>query len=47
MKLLTDEDDAFAGLLTELGPDRDLVQEKDPWSSDWAGWRLWQTRRPP
>ncbi|HEY5785487.1 MAG TPA: DUF6308 family protein [Microlunatus sp.] len=42
MKLLDLEADAFAGLLTELGPDRDLVQETDGWSDDWVGWRLWQ-----
>jgi hypothetical protein len=40
--LLDVEADAFAALLKELGPDRDLVQETDGWSDDWAGSRLWQ-----
>lgn len=40
--LLDVEADAFTALLTELGPDRDLLQEKDGWPDDWAGWRLWQ-----
>ena len=46
MKLLDLEADAFADLLTELGPDRDLVQETDGWSDDWVGWRLWQSSSP-
>lgn len=40
-QLLHTRADVFAELLTELGPDRDLVEEKDPWDDDWAGWRLW------
>lgn len=40
--LMGDDADAFAALLQELGPDRDLVQETDGWSDDWVGWRLWQ-----
>ena len=31
----------FEALLTELGPDRDLVTETHPWAPDWVGWRLW------
>lgn len=30
----------LAGLLAELGPDRDLVDEDDPFTNDFAGWRL-------
>ena len=30
----------FNRLLRELGGDRDLVDEIQPWSDDWAGWRL-------
>ncbi|MEV5962370.1 DUF6308 family protein [Kribbella sp. NPDC051952] len=33
--------DDFAELLEELGPDRDLVEERTPWAEDWVGWRLW------
>lgn len=40
--LLTTQADEFAALLRELGPDRELVQEKAPWPDDWVGWRLWQ-----
>lgn len=40
--LLDVESDAFSLLLAELGPDRDLAEETDPWSNNWAGWRLWQ-----
>lgn len=31
----------LSALLAELGPDRDLVEERDTWPEDWAGWRLW------
>lgn len=31
----------FNQLLRELGDDRDLVDETQPWSDEWAGWRLW------
>lgn len=31
----------FSALLEELGPDRDLVEERAPWPEDWVGWRLW------
>ncbi len=31
----------FSDLLERLGPDRDLVQEREPWPDDWAGWTLW------
>ena len=31
----------FGRLLRELGSDRDLVEETQSWSDDWAGWRLW------
>ncbi len=31
----------FSRLLRELGSDRDLVEETQSWSDDWAGWRLW------
>lgn len=40
--LLDVEACAFSSLLTELGPDRDLVNETERWSDDWVGWRLWQ-----
>jgi hypothetical protein len=31
----------FSRLLRELGGDRDLVEETQSWSAEWAGWRLW------
>lgn len=31
----------FTEMLEELGPDRDLVEETEPWPDDWVGWRLW------
>jgi hypothetical protein len=30
----------FSSLLSALGTDRDLADEKDPWSDTWAGWQL-------
>jgi hypothetical protein len=30
----------FTALLDELGDDVDLVEERDPWPNNWAGWRL-------
>lgn len=39
--LLDTRADAFCDLLAELGPDRDLVTETEPWPADWVGWRLW------
>ncbi len=42
VRLLDTEAETFGALLTELGPDRDLVAETNPWPDDWAGWRLWQ-----
>lgn len=32
---------SFSELLQDLGPDRDLVEEKEEWPKDWAGARLW------
>jgi hypothetical protein len=43
--LLAAEADSFNALLEELGPDRDLLQEKDGWPDEWVGWRLWQKLR--
>lgn len=40
--LLDTRADEFALLLQQLGEDRDLVEEKQRWSDDWPGWRLWQ-----
>jgi hypothetical protein len=40
--LLQTEAAKFAELLAELGPDRDLVEVKEPWGEDWAGSRLWR-----
>ena len=40
--LLVERADELGELLTELGPDRELVQEKTAWPDDWVGWRLWQ-----
>lgn len=39
--LLLDDAARFTELLRDLGPDRDLVTEANPWSDDWAGWQLW------
>ena len=39
--LLSDGADRFSALLSQLGPDRDLVEERHPWPEDWAGWVLW------
>ncbi|WP_410793571.1 DUF6308 family protein [Kribbella sp. C-35] len=39
--LLDTRANEFAELLEELGPDRDLVDERTPWTEDWVGWRLW------
>lgn len=38
--LLGSQADAFNDLLTELGDDRDLSEEHEPWSDDWVGWVL-------
>ncbi|MFF5075817.1 DUF6308 family protein [Actinoplanes sp. NPDC000266] len=44
--LLRDRAAEFGGLLTELGPDRDLVDEEEPLTGDgWAGWRLQKALR--
>nr|WP_156388697.1 DUF6308 family protein [Nocardioides sp. Root151] len=32
----------FTELLEALGEDRDLVEERAPWSADWAGTKLWK-----
>lgn len=44
-KLLQTEAAKFSELLAELGPDRDLVEEKEPWDDGWSGWRLWSALR--
>jgi hypothetical protein len=41
IKLLDTQAVAFTRLLSALGEDRDLVDEKEPWSDDWPGWLLW------
>lgn len=40
--LLDTRADTFSSLLTDLGPDRDLVGEHDPWPDKWVGWTLWK-----
>ena len=40
--LLDSRSDRFSELLQELGEDRDLVEEREPWSDDWSGWLLWK-----
>lgn len=40
--LLDSRAEAFTALLTDLGADRDLVEETEPWADDWAGWLLWK-----
>ena len=39
-RLLVTESDRFNGLLEELGPDRDLVDEPGPLDDSWTGWIL-------
>jgi hypothetical protein len=38
--LLRDGSEQFSRLLVDLGPDRDLVDEQQPLSGAWPGWRL-------
>lgn len=38
--LLGSEANVFNDLLGELGDDRDLAEEHEPWPDDWAGWVL-------
>ena len=42
IRLLDTESDEFTSLLKELGPDRDLVTEAEPWNHDWVGLRLFR-----
>lgn len=42
--LLDTRADEFGALLAAL-PDRHLVEEREPWSADWAGARLWDAVR--
>ncbi len=44
---LTDRADQLTELLVALGPDRDLVDEVDPLTDDWAGWQLMRALRAP
>ncbi|WP_185995436.1 DUF6308 family protein [Nocardioides campestrisoli] len=41
IKLLDTDAQRFTDLLEALGDDRDLVDEGEAWSDDWAGWLLW------
>lgn len=41
LELLDTASAEFTALLEELGPDRDLVDETEPWDVNWAGSRLW------
>lgn len=43
--LLDTRHQEFGFLLRQVGPDRDLVEEGEPWSDDWAGWQLWAALR--
>jgi hypothetical protein len=40
IQILQDADGVLSGLLADLGPDRDLAEEGEPLSSDFAGWKL-------
>ncbi|WP_442864672.1 DUF6308 family protein [Aeromicrobium sp. HA] len=40
--LLDTRAETFNSLLTALGPDRDLVEERNPWPATWVGWTLWK-----
>lgn len=40
IRLLDTQAADFTALLEELGADRDLVTEAEPWDNDWVGWRL-------
>jgi len=42
VRLLDTQAAHFADLLEQLGEDRDLVEEREPWSDDWSGWILWR-----
>ena len=42
IRLLETQAAEFTRLLEALGQDRDLVDEKEPWSDDWPGWTLWR-----
>jgi hypothetical protein len=44
---LHDQVNTLSQLLTELGPDRDLVEEEQPFADDWAGWKLMHALRVP
>ena len=45
LTLLDTDASRFAELLRQLGPDRDLADEAEPWSDEWAGWVLWRELR--
>lgn len=40
IQILQDAEGVLSGLLADLGPDRDLVDEGEPLSSDFPGWKL-------
>ena len=40
-QLLDTRADEFSSLLEAVGPDRDLVDEMNPWEDTWPGWQLW------
>lgn len=42
VELLVTRSAEFTDLLKAVGDDRDLVNEKEPWSDDWAGAALWR-----
>jgi hypothetical protein len=44
-ELLRDRTDEFTRLLVALGPDRDLVDERDPLHDSWPGWDLMHALR--
>lgn len=44
-RLLVDDRDRFADLLTALGPDRDLVDIDSPLADDWVGWDVMRALR--
>ena len=43
--LLRESAERYAGLLRDLGADRDLVDEPGPIADDWAGWTLMSALR--
>ena len=41
IEILDSKSHELSSLLTDLGPDRDLVEELEPFDDGWVGWSLW------